>query len=165
MQKHPPINPEQDKLYEILVGDLLTLYPFLEAHYEEKPVLTVPQKVGGKWTNVTYNVEAMELAKELKSTSPIYAYGLKPKDNDKASPLLLFMGTPPPTTTGADIAVWVDVIPEHTVGEALYKMSKKEIEDWVDSACQNSKNPVQTYGKSLGGAMCLLTSIHCGNKE
>ena len=164
VQKHPPINPEQDKLYEILVGDLLTLDPFLEAHSEENPVLTIPQKVEGKWTTVTYNVAAIELAKELKATSPIYAYGLQPKGNEKASPLLLFMGTPPPTITGADIAIWVDVIPDHTVGEALYNMSKKEIEEWVNNASQNGKKPVHTYGKSLGGAMCLLTSVHCGNK-
>jgi hypothetical protein len=153
---------ELEKRYEFLIGDLLTTYPFLEPHYEQAPVLQVPQKINGEWKLITFDVHRIQLGKEWMKPA-LYAYGLRPQEKD-ASSLLLFMGTPPPTTTGESIAKWVDFIPGNTVGEALYNMSKEAIEEWVNEEYKATGQPVRTYGKSLGGAMCLLTAVHCGPK-
>lgn len=164
--KDVPPHSEKENLYEILIADLFTLYPFLEPHYECRdgsiPILTVPQKVGNEWKLIEYEVVPKRLGKEWMNP-PLYAYALTPKDKEAHS-LLLFMGTPPPTTTGESIAKWVDFIPGHTVGEVLYKMSQHAIEDFVNEEFTKTGRTVKLYGKSLGGALCLITSAHCGPK-
>ncbi len=161
VEKVPP-GSKEDQYYEFLLGDLLTLYPFLEAHYEKNPTLTLPQKIEGKWQLVPFTVIPKRLSAAWMQP-PVYAYALQSK-NPKASALLLFAGTPPPTTTGEAISKWVDAIPGLGVGEYLYKMGAKKISRFVNQAYDRTQLPVKMYGKSLGGSLCLLTSVDHGSK-
>jgi hypothetical protein len=171
-----PLPDEQEKLekeeqmYEMIIGDLLTVYPFLEPHYDLKSdkvsdkFISIPQKIGGQWQEVKCELTAKKLGKKWMRPA-LYAYELTPENNPKASPMLLFMGTPPPTTSGEALAKWVDFIPGHTVGEALYDMSKKTIDAFIIKSQETNPNvPVRAYGKSLGGAMSLLTAVHWGDR-
>lgn len=150
---------DQEKHFEMLIADLLTFYPFLEPKQEQ---FTVPQKIEGAWEMVTYNVESVRLKSPVDfgpvSPEPLHFYGLTSEESVSAQPLLLYRGTPPPTTTGSALATWVDFIPGFTVGEVLFNASKEVIGGWLEEHATQDKQ-AKIYGKSLGGALGLLTAV------
>jgi hypothetical protein len=71
-----------------------------------------------------------------------------------------------PTSTGADVSVFADFVPGHTVGEYIYKkndMGKNVIQPFVEKLFKEGF-PVKLIGKSLGGALAIITCIHLGGK-
>lgn len=149
----PDLTPNQEKLARYFIGNLLSIYTFVEP---QKPTIRVPQKIENRWEMVEYKIEILPLTPQWLG-DPIPAYGLTPLNQDKASPLLLFRGTPHPTANGLIPAVSSDFVPGYAVGEVIYEYScKKLVEDWIDKA--NSKyGKVSLYGQSLGGSLSLLT--------
>ena len=146
-------NPSDQKQAEVLVGNILALYPFFEP--SDGTTLKVPQKINDKWELVNYQLDLIPMTPFWKG-DPYYACGLTPLDNKNAVPHLIFMGTPPPTTRGVAHAEFTDFIPGRGVGETLYEEGKNGIENWVESIHTTTKKKVNVYGQSLGGALSLL---------
>src|SRR5207249_2582946 len=109
---------EQERLCEMLVSSILSIYPFLEPLPQ---MLKVAQKINGEWKLVCYDVERLALTPERLS-SPMTAFGLTAKD---AQALLLFMGTPQPTASGSFLSVWTDLVPGMMVGELAFHLFAK----------------------------------------
>jgi alpha/beta hydrolase fold len=80
---------------------------------------------------------------------PYFAYGFRAKDLN-APPLISFMGTPPGTTKGADLAVWTDSTPGLSVGETAYQLGKNKIQEFI------GKDKCEVFGQSLGGSLCFI---------
>ncbi len=136
------------------LGNLLSLIPFAEP--DPGFILTVPQRIVGKWTDVKYRSETLLLTPK-KYGSQVPAIGLKPVENNEAAPLLLFRGTPQPSASGAIPATFSDTIPFYSVGEYIYENYSKElIQDWVNK-CEKK---VKLYGQSLGGSLSLITLVN-----
>ena len=155
MNAKKSISPHEQMLTEMLVGNILAIYPFMEPSNGQP--LAIPQFLNGKWQLIDYTVEKMQITHPSLG-DPLSAYGLTPKNlNLSAPPLLLFMGTPPPTTTGVDLAEWVDLVPGRAVGEVAYEYAEEKLVDWINKAnekCGGKK--VQLYGQSLGGSLALI---------
>lgn len=143
-------NSAQEEMMEIFLKDCLSVYAFLEPYNDENPTLTIPVRVDGEWNPVEYTLVPIRLTPDWVP-DPLYAYGLQAEGYDSH---LLFMGTPPGAVTGTATAKFVDTIPFGTVGEQLYRWGKDEILNWVDAL---GNEPLHIYGKSLGGAMALMT--------
>jgi hypothetical protein len=106
---------------EILIYDLLTLYPMIEPHYDNGSFVEIPQKkrkpnppaftnapssssnststqseskFSESWELIKYKIEAFVIS-ESWVKPPMYAYGLIPTC-DGTSSIVLFPGTPPP---------------------------------------------------------------------
>lgn len=108
---------------------------------------------------VEYVIERLKLT-PVWLGSPLLAFGLTPKDPSQPT-ILLFRGTPPPTSSGCLIALWTDFVPGVSVGKLAYKLFvKKRIQHWLDK----QEKPVVAYGQSLGGALCLLTAYDMPEK-
>jgi len=147
----------QEKFIEMQLGHFLAIYPFLEP--ESGMTLHVPQKVDAQgkksWQLLEYEVQKFKLSPPSLG-SPICAFGLLPKQ--LGAPLLLFKGTPHPTSPGAYLSFWADFVPGYTVGGALFSFfAKKKISAWIDDAYAHAQMGIKIYGKSLGGALALLT--------
>lgn len=155
--QNPNLTEKDEKLLVMVLGNLLSLYPFSEP--KTRTVLTIPQKVDGKWTSVNYTIETLFLSPE-EYGSQIPALGLVP-DNPEANPLLIFRGTPQPTASGSLLAMFSDVIPGYSVGEYIYKnFSEDLIKDWINK----SGKKVNLYGQSLGGSLSLITLVNQPHK-
>lgn len=152
-----PINDHDARMGELLIGNILALYPFFEPN--EGDQLAIPQKIDGAWKLVNYTVNLLQMTPSWKG-DPYYACGfVPPEDEPKAAPHLSFMGTPPPTTRGSLHAEWTDFVPGLSVGETVYAEGRQVIEAWIDQ--QTSKGTrVNLYGQSLGGSLCLITLAH-----
>lgn len=150
--QNPNLSPSQEKLLEIFIANLLSLYPFTEP---DAGIIVVPQKINGVWTPVNYQVENLPLNPDWLG-GVIPALALKPPSHlDTEVPsLLLFRGTPHPSASGFFAAILADSIPGQTEGEFLYKKySKDVIQRWFATV----KGKVNLYGQSLGGCFSLLT--------
>lgn len=148
------VTPEQEKLAEMILGNILALYPFSEPAGDS--TLQVPQKIAGKWEMVTYTVDNLPMTPTWLG-EPVPAFGLKPLNNQAASPLLLFRGTPQPTGSGSMLATASDLIPGFSVGEILYNFSEtKVIQPWIERV-NKEFGKIKLYGQSLGGSLSLLT--------
>lgn len=159
---HHPLTESESFHMEVIIGDLLSLYPFLRPQDNEP--LAVPMRVEGRWTIVTYNVKKISLTPRWMG-SPITAYGLTPHENPpKAPPLLLFKGTTYPTDKGFGLSLLTDINPLDSVGSYVYGIGKKEIEKWFTENTSSSKKAI-IYGKSLGGAHAWRTGIQFDNVE
>jgi hypothetical protein len=156
-------NETQAKLVEILLGNILAIYPFLEP--VDKQELQIPQKIDSKWQMVRYRVDRLQLTPSYLG-DPFYSYGLKPLDATlPVQSLLLFMGTPlHPTARGGLLGRWTDMTPGYTVGESIYDFfSRSLIQEWIKEAfdsCQDPQKGVKLYGASLGGSLCLIAASH-----
>lgn len=154
------LSKKQEALAEIFIGNILSLLPFFEPQAHE--ILNVPQKINGAWKQVDYQIEPIQLT-DARMGSPFFAYGLKPCQNEQAMPLLLFMGTPFPTASGALVAYWNDCAPFYSVGEIIYShFASEKIRAWVNQ-CQKELHVVQAikaFGLSLGGSLALLAMAH-----
>ena len=143
---------------EIIVGELLSLFPFFRP--QEGEVLQVPVRIDGKWVLIDYEVNRLELTPEHLG-SPLVAYGLKPQ-NKKAPPLILFKGTTYPTDEGFTLSLLVDINPGAAVGSFGFQKGKGKIESWLDENTTDQKAVV--YGKSLGGALSWQAGINFHEK-
>lgn len=141
---------------EMVMGDLLALYPFLGPRDGE--MIRLPAKVGGEWRLEDYITDRIELTHKMLG-SPLVAYGLSPS-NDHASPLLLFKGTTYPTDEGALLSFMTDINPFGSVGGGGFWFGQDRIKNWIDK--QNSK--IIVYGKSLGGALSWRAGINFPDK-
>lgn len=132
-------------LVEMQVGSILAVISFLEPGGS----IFLPRND----EVVEYVIERLKLTPPWLG-SPLLAFGLTPKDA-KYSTILLFRGTPPPTSSGFLIALWTDFVPGVSIGKLAYELFvKKRIRSWLDK----QEKPVIAYGQSLGGALCLLTA-------
>lgn len=148
---------ESDEFHlEMIMGDLLALYPFLMPRDGE--MIRLPVKINEVWCLEDYITDRIELTHEVLG-SPLVAYGLRPA-NDLASPLLLFKGTTYPTDEGALLSLMTDVNPLGAVGSYGFWLGKDRIQSWIDK--QTAK--VIVYGKSLGGALAWRTALNFPGK-
>lgn len=140
---------------EVMIGDLLSLYPFLRPEQDEE--IKIPIFIEGKWNLVSYQTDKIPLTPPWMG-SPLVAYGLSPKNNLSAPPLLLFKGTTYPTDEGASLSILTDLNPGASVGSYAYSIGKKKIESWLSSHVTD-ENKAIIYGKSLGGAHAWRTAL------
>lgn len=165
-------SPHDQRLGEILVGNILSLYPFFEPM--DGSILEIPRKVEGRWISVSHELDLLQMTAHSKG-DPYYACGFRPIDKNASlfvdretlpahikdgSPILIFMGTPPPTTRGAAHAEFADFVPGHSVGETLYQQGKGTINEWIDRWSTNNGKKVDVYGQSLGGSLSLILTAH-----
>lgn len=148
--------PHEQKLGEILIGNILALYPFFEP--EDGAKVAIPQKMDTEWVLMPYTVNLLQMTPSWKG-DPYYACGFSP-DNKEGQPYLSFMGTPPPTTRGVAHAEFTDFIPGKSVGESVYKEGKATIEKWVENIAGETKKRVDVYGQSLGGSLSLILAAN-----
>ncbi len=140
-----------DPFLEILIGAVLSLYPFCEP--EKGTRLNVPRKIKDEWKLVEFEINMLNLTPD--SPSPIPAYALTPFN--KTKPILIFRGTPQPSASGSLHATLSDIIPGYSVGEYIYEKSAKDIiQNWVNEAFKDFEK-VDLFGTSLGGSLSLIT--------
>lgn len=139
---------------EMIIGDLLSLYPFLGP--EEKEILSVPLQLDGKWQLIPYQINPIHLTPPWMG-SPLEAFGLAPQ-NPKAPPLLLFKGTTYPTDKGFSLSLITDFNPAASVGSYAFRSGRKKIQKWLEAHTANKRAIL--YGKSLGGAQAWRTALY-----
>lgn len=150
---------DEGKIAAILVNNIVSLFPFTEP--PEGWVFQIPQKVNNKWKSVNFITERIPLTPSVLG-SEYCAWGLKPVNDEAATPILVFMGTTHPTATGARFTVWSDFTPFAAVGELIFKAwGKQRITTWLNTRCP--KPPIVT-GMSLGGSLALLTAAALPDK-
>jgi len=154
--KNPHLTESDSFHIEMIIGDLLSLYPFLGPKNRES--LHVPIRVNNEWLFVEYKVEKIFLTPPLIG-SPITDYGLTAPD---APPLLLFKGTTYPTDKGFALSLLTDLNPFGSVGAYAFGIGKKKIQIWLENNCSNQKALV--FGKSLGGAHAWQSALTFPNQ-
>lgn len=145
------------RLTEILLGQILALYPFFEPKTGAR--LTLPQKIGDRWHLVTFLTEQIPLTPAWLGP-PILAFGLLPVEGSVtgARPRLLFPGTSQPTASWSPLDTWADFVPGYSVGEFVFNHWAKEIlKGWVE---KRARERIEVTGISLGGSLTLLTVSH-----
>jgi Putative esterase len=147
------ISPHKQMLTEIFIGNLLAIVPYCEP--DDGQIVSFPQYINNKWQSVSYSIDRIQLTPN-ELGDPLYAYGLVPVENKSAPPLLLFMGTPPSTSTGAKLAEWIDFAPGYAIGEIAYEYAEDKLVNWINNANKQCEKKVQLYGQSLGGSLSLI---------
>ncbi len=138
---HNLIWQERDPLVaEMFLGNLIALLPYFD--FEQGAILHLLKRIDDQWRLVSYQLKYIPLIE-----GKIRAYGLDPTQ-DKASPMLVFQGTPYPAASGFFEAIWSDLHPTKSVGEDIFKQGKPQIDQWLAG-----KEKVECYGLSLGGAL------------
>ena len=151
------LNQSEYCLTEILLGQILALYPFFEP--KTGTLLHLPQKIGKRWELVMFCVEQISLTPQWLGP-PILAFGLLPVEGsvEGARPRLLFPGTSQPTASWFPLDTWADFVPGYSVGEFVFNRWAKEIlQTWIE---KRAKQKVDVTGISLGGSLTLLTVSH-----
>lgn len=151
------LSKSEYRLTEILLGQILALYPFFEP--KTGTVLSLPQKIGDKWELVTFRVEQIPLTPKWLGP-PILAFGLLPEEGsaEGARPRLLFPGTSQPTASWSPLDTWADFVPGYSVGEFVFNFWAKDIlREWIE---KRARQKVEVTGISLGGSLTLLTVSH-----
>lgn len=143
---------------EVIIGDLLSVFPFLRPQDGEK--FLVPVRIDSKWALVEYTVDRIELTPKWMG-SPLVAYGLH-SSNPSASPMLVFKGTTYSTDEGAGLSFLTDINPFGSVGAYAFSIGKQKIQKWLEECTSNKKAVI--YGKSLGGAQAWRTAINFPGK-
>jgi hypothetical protein len=149
------LSPAEIFHMEMIIGDLLSLYPFLSPEQDE--ILSVPTEIEGKWKLVEYSVDRIPLTPDWMG-SPLMAFGLIPKKSNLVPPLLLFKGTTYPTDEGFGLSLMTDINPFGAVGKYGFNLGKNKISKWLKTNTVQSKAKI--YGKSLGGALAWQTALH-----
>jgi pimeloyl-ACP methyl ester carboxylesterase len=149
------LSSEKSFHMEIIIGDLLSLYPFIGPKDGEE--LKIPVKIDEKWELVTYNVQTIHLTPEWMG-SPLVAFGLNAKTHPDAPPLLLFKGTTYPTDEGFSLSLLTDLNPGASVGAYVFRLGQQKIKGWLDTHAQEKKAII--YGKSLGGSQAWRTALY-----
>lgn len=134
---------------EILIARGIALLPFLDLQEQ----VHVPQYMQGAWRMVRYEVKPLFLTPAWLG-SPLAAYLLT---HPSAPALLLFKGTPPPTSLGHFLSIWTDFTPGFSVGELAFRLFAKSR---LTALLQKQKGVLKAYGQSLGGSLALLTASY-----
>lgn len=146
-----------DFILEMLIGNLLSLFTYFKPKKGEK--IQIPQKIGGSWQLIEFKIEKIRLTPKILG-SPVYAFGLKPVNPKKGSPLLIFKGTTFPQDNGFLTSIIADFTPLHSVGGGLYDFGKEEIGKWIKNTYEShNKTPIKIYGQSLGGALTYHAAL------
>lgn len=132
---------------ETYVKNILSLLPF--TYPEKGEEFTIPQKIEGRWVDVTYKVDEIIEMSPWWFSSPLPALSLTPMDNPKAMPILAFIGTTYPAGSGFVATLLADCTPFLSVGHAPYLWGRKSLKDYLEK--KNVK--FQVVGTSLGGAL------------
>lgn len=148
------LSPQESFHMEVVIGDILALYPFLNPTDGEK--LNIPQLIQGKWQLCPYRAERITLTPNWMG-SPLVAFGMKPL-NPKAPPLLIFKGTTYPTDEGFSLSLLTDLNPAASVGAYAFKTGRNKVQAWLER--ETKKQQAVIYGKSLGGAQAWRTALH-----
>lgn len=152
-ERFPEVGSREEAVYKTFIGNLVALLPY--SYPEIGEVFSLPQKIDGKWKNVSYTVDRkIELSPKWLS-SPFSALGLVSKEGP---PLLVFLGTTYPTGDGYLATLLSDFTPLLSVGQAPYLYGREEFEEWL-----KDKEKVRLCGTSLGGALAF--HVLCNHKD
>lgn len=158
-RRKTPLSAQEVFHYEVIIGDLLAVFPFLRPEPGES--IEVPVFKEGRTRLVSYKVEPIRLTPNWMG-SPLMAYGLNPKKaRSSAPPFLLFKGTTYPTDKGHNLSVLTDLNPGGAVGSLGFKHGKKNIEKWLEKS--EGKEAI-VVGKSLGGALAWRSALYFPDK-
>ncbi len=149
-------NPHSDSErfhMEMIIGDLLSLLPFLSPGQNEE--IKVPVYSDGIWQLAPYTVQHIHLTPKWMG-SQIVAIGLAAKG--PTPPLLLFKGTTYPADKGFSLSLLTDINPGASVGAYAFCIGKQQIRDWLET--NTKQKPAIVYGKSLGGAQAWRTALN-----
>lgn len=156
LAKNPPKTAQEEILWRAFLGNILALIPF--SYPTNQDTLTIPMLSEGKCIQVSYSIEVLPLKFNALS-SPMIALGMMPKNNDKAPPMLCYLGTTYPAGDGFAATVFADFTPGYSVGDFVYSRSKDKIDAWM-----KDKKDVHVIGTSLGGALTFHTLRHHEDK-
>ena len=156
------LSEEQSFHLEVIIGDLLSLFPFLSL--QDGQTLKVPVYIKGSWHLIKYQVKEIEMTPKWLG-SPIVAYGLIPLEEtdlnaSEAPPLLLYKGTTFPTDKGFILSLLTDFNIFASIGFYAFYLGKDVVGDWLHTNTHGGKNKAHIYGKSLGGAQSRRTAIY-----
>jgi pimeloyl-ACP methyl ester carboxylesterase len=164
LQESPP--DTQDNINKVLfaLNNILAIYAMLCPTPEE--TITLPQYIDNEWVSVEYQITPIELTPQtglwlniLKEEDRLFSYGLTPKDNTNAHPLLLHCGTGWPTAQGHIIQILADIWPNKTPGEIFFEWRHEHIEKWLETTHLACQKKIITTGQSLGGSLAYLTAL------
>lgn len=141
------------------IENLLTFYPLFDP--QEGEILVIPEWTGNSWKRVPFAVEPIQLT-HSSLASPMFAYGLVPKE-EGISAKLLFKQTTYPADRGAFLSILSDVNPGASIGEYAFHMGFSALEGWFERH-SSPDCKADVFGQSLGGSLALLASAHFGEK-
>lgn len=141
------------------IENLLALYPFFDP--PEGEALIIPEWTGTEWKRVPFTVQRLQLTQSWLA-SPMFAYGLVPKEKG-ICPKLLFKGTTYPADRGAFLSILSDVNPGASVGEYAFHMGFSSLEEWF-AKYTTPECKADVFGQSLGGSLTLLAASYFGEK-
>lgn len=160
----PPSEASSDMATWGYCVHLLALLPYFEV--PPGTIFNVPVYRRNSWRIFSMSTGRAALN---QYASPSYLYTLEPLaeplerfeevqrqakgPSTKMPAFLLFMGTAPPTTLGSLISLWSDFVPGTMVGEVLYRIGKKTIDQTIHSLSSRGYGPIFACGQSLGGAL------------
>lgn len=153
--------PDKNFHMEMIIGDLLSLYPYLRP--ENGEIIKIPMIINGKWKLADYSVEKIKLTPKWMG-SPLVAYGLNPKKDSGNPPLLLFKGTTYTTDKGFSLSLLTDINPLGSVGSYAFHLGKNKIGAWLKEHTADGKIKAVIYGKSLGGALAWHSGLYFPNQ-
>jgi hypothetical protein len=136
---------------EMLIGNLIALLPFFGLDHLKE--IELPRRIDGKWRLVSYQIETITLVGEVK------AFGLVPKEDKAARPLLIFRGTPYPAHPGFLDSILSDTHVLKDVGQDLFEKGKSRLDVWM-----KGKGRVDCCGISLGGALAYHAADAYGDQ-
>lgn len=154
------LNNEQSEQYQIYLSNCLSHLPY--AYLTPFETIKIPQCIDGQWELVEYYINPIELTDESKLTAKkhdrVFAYGLEPVINQKATPHLIFMGTTFPARPGFFSQIEANFHAFATLGTPLYLSGRSRVHHWLAS----QKNKVHVCGGSLGASLALLLAVDKG---
>lgn len=155
------VSEDDEKQFKIFLNNLLAALPFLDPD-PLKDTFLIPQKMDGKWKNISYRVERIDISPQsgllscfVNDATRIYAYGLVPtvtlvSEKDVVNTYLLLMGTTYPTGQGIHLSELGNLHPCLSVGEA-HDMT--ELKSWI----QRNSNIIAT-GHSQGATAAMMVA-------
>lgn len=150
------LTPEQILHVELIINELLALYPFLGPKKEEQ--IFVPFFFEGKLQLIDYSVDTIQLTPSYMG-SPIKAVGLKPL-NLEFPAIVINKGTTYFADYGCSLSLLTDLNPFAGVGAYLFWLfAKPRYEKWLK---ENTTKEVKAIviGKSLGGALSMFVGTY-----
>lgn len=158
--KNLTLNNEQSEQYQIYLSNCLSHLPY--AYSTPFETIKIPQCIDGQWELVEYYINPIELTDSTKLTSKkhdrVFAHGLEPVINQKATPHLIFMGTTFPARPGFFSQIEANFHAFETLGTQLYLSGRSRIHHWLTS----QRNKAHVCGGSLGVSLALLLAVDRG---
>ena len=142
------------KICELVTAEIIAkvlAYRTLELD-EEIPIPTLTKN--GSVTLVTYVVSRV-----FDLWNRVTAYGLQPKKEKEAAPMLLFRGTDLNLLSESGRSSILSDFDPDGPGRSLYEHAAETIHYWLETVCAG-KQRARVYGHSLGGAFATYAIIH-----